>query len=138
MLLEITCLPLGAKSGNRSPAHVLEGVRILKPTIHGVLDYVTILIFALAPTLLQLSGTAMIVCYVLAAAHLLLTAATKFPLGLIKVLAFQVHGMVEFFVALFLLVGGYFLGGSTPGKAFLIGAGAVILIVFVTTDYAAE
>jgi len=112
-------------------------MKILKPTVHGLLDYIAVLIFALAPSVLGLTGTAMFVCYILAAAHFVLTAGTKFPLGLVKVIGFQAHGMIEFFVAVFLLVGGYFLGGSAAGKGFLIGAGAVIFLVFILTDYSA-
>ncbi len=59
-------------------------MKVLSPTIHGILDYVVVIAFALAPALLGLSGLPAAISYSLAVVHLLLTLATAFPLGAVK------------------------------------------------------
>jgi len=48
--------------------------------MHGILDYLTVAIFALAPGVVGLTGVASIVSYALAIIHLAMTVATKAPL----------------------------------------------------------
>ena len=110
----------------------------MSPRVHAALDYATVIFFAAVPTLLDLSSLATTACYVLAAAHLVLTVTTRFPGGVLKLLPFRLHGAVELTVAILLptvtVLGGAFL---QPIDRFVFGAaGAVILLVYVTTDYA--
>jgi hypothetical protein len=104
---------------------------------HGILDYLTVLIFALAPTLLTLSEMATILAYTLAAVHLLMTLFTGFSLSLIKIIPFQIHGYVELIVGLILAVGPWLTGGffSPTGQLFFGVMGIVILIVWTLTTY---
>lgn len=55
----------------------------LSPTVHGYLDYVTVVIFLAAPSLIGLSGLAKTFAYVLAVIHLviLVDGETKLMLG---------------------------------------------------------
>jgi len=56
---------------------------IINPRIHGYLDYFTVIVFLLAPSLLSLSGVAGLLSYTLAIIHLAMTLVTDFPLGMI-------------------------------------------------------
>jgi len=76
-------------------------MRALSPTVHGILDYLVVIAFALAPSLLGLSGVPATISYVLAVVHLLLTLVTAFPLGAVKLVPFPVHGAIEFVVSMF-------------------------------------
>ncbi len=111
-------------------------MKILSPRTHGIVDYVTVLLFALAPTLFGLTGTAATLAYVLAAVHLVMTLVTVFPMGVAGVVPLQVHGIVEMLVAISLIGIGMFNFGteSTAGLFYLL-VGLVILVVWVLSSY---
>jgi len=108
--------------------------RLLSPRAHGVVDYVAVALFALAPALLGLGGLAATLSYVLAAIHLLMTVGTAFPLGVVGVVPFRLHGMVELGVGAVLVLGGLVAFGGTA-RWFFVAMGAVILAVWAATDY---
>lgn len=103
---------------------------------HGVLDYLTVALFALAPTLFDLSGTAATLAYALAAVHLVMTLITAFPMGVVRVVPFRVHGIVELLVAISLMGIGMFNFGleQTAGLFYLL-VGLVILVVWLLSGY---
>ena len=107
---------------------------LLSPRVHGVLDYVTVAVFALAPALLGLDGLAATASYALAAIHLAMTLATAFPLGVVSAVPFRLHGTVELVVGVALVALGLALFDGA-GQAFFIAMGAVILAVWAATDY---
>ena len=110
---------------------------LLSPRAHGVLDYVTVAVFALAPSLLGLGGVAATLSYVLAGVHLAMTLTTAFPLGVMDLVPFRVHGMVELAVgvALAVLAVALFEGAA---RGFYLATGLVILAVWAATDYAGQ
>lgn len=107
---------------------------LLNARLHGVLDYVTVAVFALAPTVLGLVGLAATLSYVLAAVHLAMTLTTAFPLGVVGLVPFRLHGMVEAVVAVALVAAGLLLFEGTP-RVFFLAMGLVIAAVWFATDY---
>ncbi len=105
--------------------------------IHGILDYVVVVLFAVAPTLFGLTGLAATFAYLLAGVHLLMTVLTDFPLGMARVVPFRLHGMVELAVGLVLILLAFVLFEGT-GRMFYASMGAVILLVWFLTDYGAS
>jgi hypothetical protein len=101
---------------------------------HGLLDYVVVVVFALAPTVLGLTGLAALLAYALAGVHLVMTLLTAFPLGVLRVIPFRVHGLVEVVVgpALVVLALALFSGAAW---GFYLFMGSVILVVWALTDY---
>src|SRR4029077_8283671 len=79
-------------------------MKVLNPQIHGIIDYVSVLALALAPTLFGLQGISAMLAYALAVIHLIMTALTAFPLGLIRLIPLKLHGLVELIVGVSLLV----------------------------------
>jgi len=74
----------------------------------------------------------------LAVVHLLMTLFTRFPLGLVKVIPFPIHGVVELVVGVVLVFAMPRLLGASlgpPARTFFIGAGAAILAVWALTRY---
>lgn len=108
--------------------------KLLTPRTHGILDYVTVVLFALAPSVLGLEGLPATMSYALAAIHLVMTLVTAFPLGVASVVPFPLHGMVELAVAVMLLALGLFLFEGTA-RVFYLVMGVVIALVWATTDY---
>ena len=115
-------------------------MRILTPRIHGLLDFVFVAIFLLAPLAFGLGGGPAAIAYALAILHLFLTLLTDFPLGVRKAIPFVVHGIVELVVGVFLLMlptfGGYSPG--SPARRFYLFMGGAILVVWALTAYGAS
>ena len=110
-------------------------MKILSPTQHGYLDYLTVVIFLLAPSLIGLTGLAGTIAYLLAAIHLAMTLVTDFPLGVIKKLSFSIHGWVERIVGPALVFLPFVFGFDGAAKVFYLVIGIVIIIVGLMTDY---
>jgi hypothetical protein len=67
-----------------------------------------------------------------------MTFFTRFPLGVVKVIPFPIHGVVEFVVGVVLVLAmPRLLRASlgSPARTFFIGAGVAILVVWVLTRY---
>lgn len=109
--------------------------KILTPTLHGYLDYVTVVLFLAAPSLLGLTGMVGIFAYVLAIIHLAMTLLTDFPLGVYKLVPFHMHGWVERVVGPGLVLLSFVLGFAQTATSFYVLIGIVIILVGLLTDY---
>ena len=111
----------------------------ITPKRHGAIDYGFLGIALAGPTLLGLNGTAKVIFAVLGLVQGTLNAFTDQPLALRRLVPFRVHGRLE--------LGGvpvYFLLPVLTGAvddsralAFYLVAGALLLAVFVLTDWKA-
>jgi hypothetical protein len=110
-------------------------MKIISPTQHGYLDYVTVILFLIAPTLIGLTGMAGIIAYALAGIHLAMTLATDFPVGVAKLIPFSVHGWVERVVGPALVLLPFILGFESPARGFYMVIGLVIILFGVFTNY---
>jgi hypothetical protein len=112
-------------------------MNLIRHRLHGGLDYVTVVGFLVAPTLLGLNGTPAWIAYGLSGVHLILTLLTAFPLGLYKVVPMAVHGALELAVAIALLPAPWILKFSSeaPARNFMVGSGMVIFMVWLLTRY---
>ncbi len=112
-------------------------MKILSPTVHGFLDYLVVVAFAVAPTVVGLAGLPAAISYALAAVHLLLTLVTAFPLGAIKLVPLWLHGAIELIVSVALVALPWILkfAADTTARNFYLGAGALIFVTWAVTDY---
>jgi hypothetical protein len=106
---------------------------ILSPRAHGIVDYVAVAVFALAPVLVGLSGLVATVSYILAAVHLAMMLLTAFSLGVVVRVPFSLHGTAELVVGVAVVLAGSFLFEG-PARMFTLVMGAVILLVYLATD----
>lgn len=104
---------------------------------HGILDYATVLVFALAPSIVGFGGLPATICYLLAAVHLLLTLVTAFPLGAAAWVPPSVHGAIELVVSIVLVALPWILGFAAERGArwFYVAIGGVIFVVWLVTRY---
>ncbi|MFZ1850941.1 MAG: hypothetical protein WAU15_01675 [Nitrosomonas sp.] len=100
----------------------------------------TVFIFLLAPTLLGLGQLSAILAYSLAIVHLIVTLASDFPFGVVKLIPFTVHGWIERMVGPLLIAIPFILNFSDEEVArnFYIAIGIVIIVIGMLTDYRAE
>lgn len=112
-------------------------MKFISARTHGVLDYVTVIGFALLPTVLGLDGLPKWICYALAGVHLLLTLLTDFPLGAFKRIPFALHGLIELIVSIALVFLPWVLGFADYAAAryFFVAAGGTIFVVWALTQY---
>jgi hypothetical protein len=112
-------------------------IKVISPTTHGVLDYLVVAIFLIAPSVLGLTGVFAYGAYGLAAAHFLLTVTTDFASGLFPVLSLRIHALFELLVSLGMVVSPWIFGfsGDPIARNFFLGFGILIFAVWLATDY---
>jgi hypothetical protein len=113
-----------------------NNMKVISDTAHGILDYLTVAIFALAPGILGLTGFAALVSYALAAIHLIMTLLTNMPLGVVKIIPMRLHALVEMLVGPVLVVAALVLPTLLGDKReFFLAMGLVILAVWFLSSY---
>lgn len=113
----------------------MDKLKFLSDKMHGILDYGVVIIFALAPSLLGIVDTAALLCYALAAIHLVMTFFTDMPFGVVKVIPIKLHGTIELIVGLALIVVAWTISDLMSGQLFFTLMGAVIFFVWVSSNY---
>ena len=111
-------------------------MKIISSEAHAALDYLTVVIFALAPTVIGLSGAAAVISYVLAVVHLSMTLVTDMPFSLVKIVPIKLHAVVELVVGPVLVIGGLLLEFPTPARTFFVVMGVIIFAVWLLSNYA--
>ncbi len=112
-------------------------MKIISSKVHGILDYATVIFLLLSPGLFNMEGTLRTFTFVLAGVHFALTALTAFEVGLVKLIPFRIHGILEVVVSIALAgVAIWFRNdGNDLGFYFYAGLAIVIMVVFVFTDF---
>lgn len=112
----------------------------LSPRVHGAFDLLVGVAFLAAPSLFGLPQLPEALCYVFAALHLLLTAVTAFPLGVVHTMSLSVHGALEFLVALLLVALPWLMGFDRVeiARNVFVALGVVLFALWLATDYQAE
>ena len=110
-------------------------MNILSLRQHAVLDAATVVVFALAPTVIGLEGAAATLSYILGAVHLIMSLLTaSLPGAAASVVPTALHGLVEAAVGVILGILGVAVFDGTAGTFYIV-MGAIILAVFVVTPY---
>ena len=113
-------------------------VRLLPAWFHAVADY------AVAATLIAVavavggSGKAVAAGVVIGVVVLAVSALTRYPLGVFKVLPFQIHSAGDYLAALLLVVSPFALSFNHTDaglSAFYVVAGVAVLAVSLITNY---
>ena len=103
-------------------------------TVHGVIDYLAVVIFAVAPAVIGLSGWPAALSYALAGIHMLMTLLTDFPAGVIKVIPIVLHQWVERIVGPLLIILAL-VSMTEAARAFFVAMGVIIFAVERLTAY---
>lgn len=114
-------------------------VNVISPRTHGVLDYLTVLVFAVSPSLLGLSPLPSKVAWAIAGSHLGFTLFTRYPLGLLRIVPMKLHGWVELVAGPAISSIPWVLGFATEAAArtFFLTTGFIVFAVWIMTDYGA-
>ncbi len=114
-------------------------MKYLNPRVHGYIDYIAILFLFLAPSVIGFSGVPATLFYIIAIAYLAMALLTAYPLGLVKLIPFPVHGIIEIVAAIALVLLPWIAGFADVSAArnTYLFAGVVLFLVWLTTDYKA-
>lgn len=109
----------------------------LNSKIHGAIDYLVVVFLFLSPTLFGLKDITTTFTYILAAIHLLLTISTKFEFGLVKLIPFKIHGVIELIVSIVLIGVAFYLGKleGDLSRNFYLSFAIAVFITWLITDY---
>ena len=110
-------------------------MRLIPAASHRILDLVTVVSFAVAPSVLALSGPAAALSYALAAIHLTMTLLTRFSPEDRRPVSLGVHGAVESVVGPVLIALPWLLNWHGVSLLLFVSAGAVILAVWAVSRY---
>ena len=112
-------------------------MKFISPKIHGLIDYLVVIFLLASPTVFGFTGLVATFTYVLGAVHLLLTALTNYPLGIVKLLPVSLHATIEVLVGIILIVLAYtlFKDNAQGSKLYYVIFGTVILLTWLVTDY---
>ena len=110
-------------------------MKIISSEAHAALDYLTVVIFTLAPTVIGMTGASAIISYVLALVHLSMTLVTDMPFSLVKIVPIRLHALVELVVGPVLVIGGLLLELPTHARIFFVAMGVIIFAVWLLSRY---
>jgi hypothetical protein len=112
----------------------------LSPRLHGACDLVVGVAFLAAPSLFGLPQLPEALCYMFAGLHLLLTAVTAFPMGVVRSMSLPVHGALEFLVALLLVALPWLMGfdHAEAARNVFVLLGVFLFALWLATDYQAD
>jgi hypothetical protein len=105
--------------------------------VHGLIEYAAGVAFIVAPLLVDFGSTATGLSVALGILVLVVAATTTGPTSLVNGLTISIHVVLDFALALVLIVAPFVLGFSDEGAptAMFVGLGIVHLLVTVGTRY---
>lgn len=108
---------------------------IIPPNVHRVLDYLGVIVFALAPTMFHITGNTRILAYALAVIHLVVTLATDFNATRARPLPFPIHGYIELAVGIILACVPFIRHWTFGAMRFFPAMGVALIILWLITRY---
>jgi hypothetical protein len=113
-------------------------VKLLPAWFHAIADYAVAALLIVVPLIVGGAGKAVAAGVVVGVVVLAVSMATKYPLGVVKVLPFTVHSAGDYAAAALLVVSPFALGfnsSETGLSVFYIAAGIAVLAVSLITNY---
>lgn len=111
--------------------------RAIGAIVHGVLDYLLVVLLIFGPSLAGFTGRQAKLCWLLAAIHFVLTILTRFPLGIKKIVGLPIHGAIEAIVGVLLIILPWLheFSRGVLSRNFFVGLGVLVLAIWAMTDY---
>jgi hypothetical protein len=110
--------------------------RPISPRIHGVIDYLTVPLLLAAGPLFRFGGQPAEITSTLAGVVVVYSLFTAYPLGLVKMIPFPMHRVIDIVFGAAMLVSPFILKYDAPARNFFVAIGSLSLIVVALTDFA--
>ena len=89
----------------------------ISPTVHGVIDYLTVPLLVAAGPLLGFDGLPAKITSTLAGVMLIYSAATAYPPGIVKIVSLNAHRVIDIALAVFLVAAPWIFGFADVANA---------------------
>jgi hypothetical protein len=112
-------------------------MRLIGALAHSIIDYALVIIVMIGPSIAGFAGRQATMAYVLGAALLLLSVLTRYPLGILKLIRFPLHGAVELLIALLFLILPWLANFSAGilSRNFFVLIALLMLAIWFMTDF---
>ena len=113
-------------------------IRLLPAGFHAVADYAVAALLIVVPLLVGGSTLAVATGVTVGIVVALVSALTRYPLGVVKVLPFTVHSAGDYLAVVLLAAAPFALGFRSTDQSLAVfyeGAGLAVLIVSLVTNY---
>jgi len=114
-------------------------LRSIGAVSHGIIDYVLAVLLLFGPEIAHFAGRQAIWCRLIGALLLIVALLTRYPLGIVKMIGFVSHGVVEIILGIALLILPWTRGFSAGvlSRNFFVSMALLILVVWLLTDFRA-
>lgn len=111
--------------------------RPISPKVHGVLDYLLVPLLLVAGPLFHFDGQPAEITSTLAGVVLIYSLFTDYPPGLVKMIAFPLHRVIDIVFAAAMIISPFILHFSdvVPARNFFVAIGVASLVVMALTDF---
>ncbi|MEX0608929.1 MAG: hypothetical protein WD016_04830 [Balneolaceae bacterium] len=112
-------------------------MKFINSKIHGIIDYLFIVVLIFIPLFLDLSGFVTSYIYVLATLAFLIAITTDYEVGAFRRIPFPMHGIIELFFGILLVISPWifqFADLETERNIFLV-LGLFVLLLFTFTKF---
>lgn len=111
-------------------------MKFMSLKVHGIIDILVCVFLLASPIIFGFTGTLAVFTYGLGVMHLILTLLTDSSIGIIKIIPVSIHELIEFIVAVAVIVLAYTTFDKNPnGKLFYVIFGNCQLLTWLVTDY---
>ena len=107
----------------------------VSPRLHGVIDYLTVPLLLAAGPLFRFGGRPAEITSTLAGVVLVYSLFTAYPLGLVKMIPFPLHRVIDIVLGAAMLTSPFILKYDAPARNFFVAMGVLALIVVALTDF---
>jgi len=112
-------------------------MRLIGAWSHAIIDYLMALILTIGPSVAGFNGRQAKYAYLLAAIMFTLALLTRYPVGLVRVLRFWLHGAVELVLAVLILILPWLANFSrgVHSRNFSVLTALLMLAIWFMTDF---
>jgi hypothetical protein len=107
----------------------------ISPKLHGILDYLSVPLLLAAGPLIGFDGQPAEITATLAGVVLVYSLFTAYPLGLVKMIPFPMHRVIDIVLAAAMILSPFILKYDPSARNFFVAGGMVSLIVVALTDF---
>jgi hypothetical protein len=107
----------------------------ISPRIHGVIDYLSVPLLLAAGPLFGFEGKPAEITSTLAGVVLVYSLFTSYPLGLVKMIPFPMHRVIDIVFSGAMILSPFVLKYDQPARNFFVAMGILSLIVVALTDF---
>ena len=104
---------------------------------HAIVDYVFVILLIIGPSVTGFTGRQATMAYILAATLLVLAVLTRYPLGVIRLIRFPIHGGLELAIALMILILPWLasFARGIHSRNFFVLIAVLMLAIWFMTDF---